>query len=314
MNDREAQEALAIGEALGLDITVQKTAVEGNVRLLVFDGINAPRRIARFPVFTERYGTLEAARAQSAAVAAELEMDVATRTAIAESMLVVAAAFDGQQVAPISALPDTPNRVRHALRLAFDAESDPQRERMLMDAMVDVEAFVPDDLVPVPGDTAAREALGLVGDGQTAAIVAITGVNGWRARDGVPARIGQADRALRLAVSNQAGYTASGMPAMFLGLVATGIVTLVAIVVALVLNTSLWAVAAATAAGLIAAIAVLNPASRLARAYAPADYLDRSTPGGRRAHRFMAVVWPLPAIAAVAGGAAGFAIAAVLLR
>ena len=290
MNDREAQEALAIGEALGLDISVQKTAVDGDVRLLVFDRINGPRSIARFAFFTERYGTLEAVRAESVAAAAELVMDVATTAAIAESMLVIAAAFDGQQVAPISALPDTPNRVRNALRLAFDAESDPRRERRLMDAMVDIEAFVPDDLVPAPGETAAGEVLRLVGDGQTAAIVAITGVNGWRARGGVPARIGQADRALRLAISNQAGYTASGVPAMFLGLVATGIVTLVAIVVALVSSTSLWAVGAATAAGLIAAIAVLHPASRLASAYAAADYLDRSTPGGRRARRVMAIV------------------------
>ena len=314
MNVDEAQEALAVGELLGLEITVQKAAVDGSVRLMVFDGINAPRRIARFSVFTERYGTLEAGKAESAAVAAELAMDDATTAAIAESMLAVAATFDGQQVAPISALPDTLNRVRHALRVAYEAESDPRRERRLMEAMVDVEAFLPDDLVPAQGDPAAREALRLVGDAQTAAIVAITGVNGWRARDGVPARIGQADRALRLAISNQAGYTASGVPAMLLGLVATGIATVVAIVVALVTSTSLGAVAAALVAGLIAAIAVLGPAARLARRYAGADYLDRSTPAGSRAHRIMSVVWQLPAIAAVAGAAAGFAIGAAALR
>jgi len=313
MDEREAEEALAIGELCGLDITIQPTAVHGNVRLLVFDGINAPRRIARFSVFTARYGTLHKARAERAAVAAELDMDDTTTAAIAESMHGIVAAFDGQQVAPISALPDTPNRVRHALRLALADQSDSSRERRLMEALVDIEAFVPDDVVPARGDAATREALRLVADGQTEAIVAITGVNGWRARDGVPARIGHADRALRLAISSQAGYTASGVPAMFLGLAATAMVTLVSIVIALVSSTSLGAIAAATAGGLIGAIAVLGPASRLAKAYAGADYLDRSTPGGRRAHRLMNVVWQLPAIGAVAGGAAGFAIAVTLL-
>jgi hypothetical protein len=311
MNDREAQEALAIGEILGLDITVQKTA-DDNVRLMVFDGINAPRRITRFPVFTERYGTLEAASAGRAALTAELEMDAATAAAIADSTLATAAAFEGQRVAPISALPDTANRVRHALRLALEEASDPLRERRLRDALIDVEAFVPDDLVPAPGDAPTRDVLGLVGEAQTAAIVAITGVHGWRAQGGVPAAIGQADRALRTAISNQAGYTASGAPAMFLGLFATGIVTVIALVVALVSSTGLDAVVAAAVGGIVAAVVVLGPAARLASAYAPADYLDRSTPRGRRAHRVMAVVWQLPAIAAAAGGAAGFAIAAVL--
>ena len=314
MNDREVQDAQAIGDLLGLDITVQKAAAAGTFRLMVFDGVNLPRRISSYSVFTERFGTLDAVRAEHAKVAAELDMDDATAAALAASMRAVAEAFDGGQVAPESALPDTPNRVRHALRRAFEADSDPRGQQRLMKAMVDVEAFVPDDVVPAPGEPVDGDVLRDVIDGQTSAIVGITGVNGWRVKEGVPARIGQADRALRQAVANQAGYTASGVPAVLLGLATTGIVTLVAIVVALVSGTTLSAIAGAIAGSLIGAFAVLSPASRLAIAYAGADYLDRAQPGGGRAHRIMSIVWRLPAIGAVVGGVAGFAIAALLSR
>jgi hypothetical protein len=313
VNEREAQEALLIGEALGLDITVQGAGDDGNIRLLVLDGINAPRRISAFSVFTERYGSLEMVMAEQAAAGAELEMDEATAAALAESMLGLSAAHNGDEVAPVSVLPDTPNRVRHALGLALDAEWDHGRERSLMDAMIDLEAFVPDSDVPAPGGPVDRDVLRDVGNRQTAAIVAITGVNGWRPRDGVPAAIGSADRAFRLAISSQAGYTASGVPAMFLGLLTTGIVALIAVVVAVVSSTSLLAAVGATVLGLVAAVAVLEPAARLGRTYAAANYLDRNTPAGRRAHRLMRVVWQLPAIAAVARAAAGFTIAALLL-
>jgi hypothetical protein len=313
MNDGEVREARAIADELGFEITVQKTSVDGQFRLMVFDGIDAPQFIKSYPAFVERYGTLDEVRAQLAEVAAELAMDDATAARLAESMLVVAATFDGQEVAPISALPDTPTRVRYALQLAWDAESEPRRERALMEALVAIEAFVPDGLVPATGEAVSAEVLEIVGDDQVAAIVAITGVNGWRARDGVPARIGQADPAVRRAIASQAGYNASGVPAMFVGLVATAVVTVVAVAIAVVSSTSLLAVVAAALSGLAAAIASLSIGSRLATTHAAAASLDRSIPGGTRARRLMTIVELLPALASIAGAAVGFAIAAAVL-
>lgn len=313
MNDHEVHEAQAIGDALGLDITVQKTAVDGDFRLTVFDRIDTPQFITSYPGFVERYGTLDEVQAELAEVALEMAMDDATAAGLAESMLAVAARFDGHEVAPLTALPDTPIRARHALQLALDAESEPHRARALMHALVDVEAFVPDGLVPAAGDAVSAELLDLVRDGQVAAIVGITRVNGWRAKDGLPARIGQADPAIRRAIASQAGYNASGVPAMFASLVTTAVVTVIAVVIAVVSSTSLWAVAVASVSSLIAAIAVLNVASRLAIAHAAAAALDWSTPDGARAHRIMTIVELLPVMASIAGAAVGFAVAAAVI-
>lgn len=313
MNADEVANAQAIGDELGIDMSVQDDGTDGDFRLLVFDKIDGPQAIASHAVFVERYGTLESVRADIAEHVAEVEMDAATAEDLTARMLDVVASFRGYEVAPRSALPDTVNRVRHALQTAYIAESEPQREQAIMTALVDLEAFIPDGLIPAPGDGVSSDIRGIVREDQTGAVVFVSGVNGWRASGGLPARIGAAEPAIRSAVASQAGYNASGVPAMFLGLIAIAAVSVVGLVVAVVSTTSLLAVVAAAAFALAGAIGVLGLAGRLASANAAAAWLDRTTPSGRRARRVMTLVGLLPVVGSVVGGAIGFAVAAAVL-
>lgn len=314
MNADEVANAQAIANELGIEISVRDNATDGDFELLVLDTIDGPQFIQSHADFVEMYGTLESVRAGFAELDAEIAMDEATAADLTARMLEVCASFQGHEVAPRSALPDTLNRVRHALQVAYEAESDPERERAMMTALVDLEAFIPDGLIPPVGDRVSADIRGVIKDDQTVAVVAVSGVNGWRADAGLPARIGDAERAIRIAVASQAGYNASGAPAMIVGFIATAVVGVVAVLAAVASTMSLLAAVAAVAVALAGAIGGLGVAGRLASANAAAAWLDRATPGGKRAGRVMALVEWLPVAGSVVGGAIGFAVAAVILR
>jgi hypothetical protein len=313
MNADELADAQAISDELGLDIRIQTTELDGEFRLLVLDRLHGPWTTEHYAEFVERYGTLESVRAEIEEHTAAVEMDEPTIADLTARTLEIVASFRGHEVAPQSALPDSVDRVRHALQASYIDASEPERERAIMNALVDLEAFIPDGLIPAPGDRVSEDIRGIVREDQTAAVVFATGVNGWRADDGLPAEIGDAERAIRVAVASQAGYNASGVPAMFVALVSVAVVGVVALVITIASNMSLLAAAVAGAASALGAVGVLGPASRLASANAAAAWLDRATPSGQRARRVMSLVEWLPAIGAIAGGVIGLTAGAVLL-